>query len=74
MAANGWRLCVRFFALSECSILILISAQTLLRSTAIAGNGSHIGAVGDLERKTSDYRHTSLDVLPFNLPHKPLLL
>jgi len=37
-------------------------------------NGLHIGAVGDLERKTSDYRYTSLDVQPFNLPLKTILL
>jgi hypothetical protein len=37
----------------------------------IAYNGSHIGAVGDLERKTYDYQYILLDVLPFNLSLKP---
>jgi len=37
----------------------------------MTANGSHIGAVGDLERKTSDYQYTLLDVLPFNLSLKP---
>lgn len=40
----------------------------------MAHNGSHIGAVGDLEYKTSYYRYTSLEALPFNLPLQPLLL
>jgi hypothetical protein len=37
----------------------------------MAYNGSHIGAVGDLERKTYDYQYILLDVLPFNLSLKP---
>ena len=37
-------------------------------------NGLHIGAVGDLEHETSDYRYTSLDAECLVKPMKPLLL
>ena len=35
--------------------------QLLVCSGSIATNGLHIGAVGDLENKTSYYRYTSLE-------------
>jgi hypothetical protein len=42
--------------------------------SVVAANVLHIGVVGDLEHKTSNYRYNSLDALPLNLPLQPLLL